>query len=47
MRRGRGIAVPDAPLERILAEKEPARIQRWIEKAAVARSLADVLDDPS
>jgi hypothetical protein len=47
VRRDRGIAVPHAPRERILAEKEPARIQRWLEKTAVAGSLADVLDDPS
>jgi hypothetical protein len=45
--RGRGIAVPDAARERILAETDPARLERWIEKAAVAVSFAEVLDDPS
>src|SRR4051794_37662202 len=41
--RGRGIAVPDAERERILAEKDPARLERWIEKAIVAGSLAEML----
>jgi hypothetical protein len=45
--RGRGIPVPDAAREQSLAEKDPARLERWIEKAAVAASLAEVLDDPS
>src|SRR5580698_34061 len=38
--RVRGIAVPDAARERILAQKEPARLERWLEKAAVAASVA-------
>jgi len=41
--RARGIEVPDAARKRILAAKDPARIERWIEKAAVAASLADAL----
>jgi hypothetical protein len=45
--RARGIQVPDAARERILAEKDPERLERWVERAAVASSLADVLDDPS
>jgi hypothetical protein len=45
--RGRGIPVPDLARERILAEKDPARLEIWIERASVAGSLADVLDDPS
>jgi predicted transposase/invertase (TIGR01784 family) len=45
--RVRGIAVPDAARERILAQKEPARLERWQEKAAVAASVAEVIDDPS
>jgi hypothetical protein len=44
---GRGIAVPDAARERILAERRRARIERWIKKAVVATSLADVIDEPS
>jgi predicted transposase/invertase (TIGR01784 family) len=45
--RVRGIAVPDAARERILAEKAPARLERWLEKAAVAASVAEVIDDPT
>ncbi len=45
--RGRGIAVPDAARESIVAEKDLARLERWIEKAVVAPSLAEVLDEPS
>jgi len=45
--RVRAIAVPDATRERILAEKDPARLERWHEKAIVAASIADVLDEPS
>jgi len=45
--RVRGIAVPDAARERILAERDPARLERWLEKAIVAASLGDVIDDPS
>jgi hypothetical protein len=45
--RVRGIAVPESTRERILAEKDPARLERWLEKASVALALADVLDEPS
>jgi len=45
--RVRGIAVPDAARERILAEKDPERLERWHEKAVLAVSLAEVLDEPS
>ena len=45
--RVRGIAVPDAARERILAQKDPERLERWLEKAAVAASVAEVLDEPS
>jgi len=45
--RVRGIAVPDASHERILAEKDLEQLQRWLEKAVVAASIADVIDDPS
>ena len=45
--RVRGLAVPDAARERILAQKDPERLERWLEKAIVAASLADVLDEPS
>jgi hypothetical protein len=44
--RVRGIAVPDAIRERILAEKDPERLERWLEKATVASSAAAVLGEP-
>jgi len=45
--RVRGIAVPDAARERILAEKDPARLERWHERAILAASVAEVMDEPS
>ena len=45
--RVRGIAVPDAARERILAQKDPSLLERWLEKAIVAASVAEVLDEPS
>jgi hypothetical protein len=45
--RVRGIAVPDAARERILAQKDPECLERWLERAIVAASLAEVLDEPS
>ena len=45
--RVRGISVPDAARERILAEKDAERLERWVERAVVAASLAEVLDEPS
>jgi hypothetical protein len=45
--RARGIAVPDAARERILAEKDPERLGRWLEKAAVAASVTAVIDEPN
>lgn len=43
----RGFTVLDAARERILAQKDPEQLERWIEKAAVATSLTEVLDEPS
>src|SRR3954469_2396052 len=43
----RGLAVPDAARERILSQKDPERLQLWLEKAAVAASLPAVLDEPN
>ncbi len=43
--RVRGIAVPDAVRERILDQKDPERLERWLEKAVVASSVAAVLDE--
>ena len=45
--RARGIAVPDAVRERILAQKDPERLERWLEKAAVAASVQAVMDEPN
>jgi hypothetical protein len=39
--------VPDAARERILAQKDPERLQRWLERAIVAASVDEVLDEPS
>jgi hypothetical protein len=41
----RGVAVPDAERERILAQKDLEQLKRWLEKAIVASSLRDVLGD--
>jgi hypothetical protein len=43
----RGIAVSDAARARILAQRDPDQLKRWLEKAAVASSIAEVLGDPS
>jgi hypothetical protein len=45
--RVRGIAVTDAYRERILSEKDPERLERWLENAAVAASVTAVLDEPN
>jgi hypothetical protein len=45
--RVRGIAVPEATRERILAQKDPEQLERWLEKAVVATSLAEVLGEAS
>jgi predicted transposase/invertase (TIGR01784 family) len=43
----RGVEVPDAVRERILAEGDSERLERWLKKAAVASSVGAVLDEPS
>ena len=45
--RVRGFAVPDHIRERILAETDPERLERWLEKAVVAPSLAALIDEPN
>lgn len=45
--RSRGIDVPEAERERILAQADRERLQRWLERAATATTLAQVLDEPS
>jgi hypothetical protein len=43
--RVRGIAVSDTDRERILAEKDPARLERWHERAILVASVAEVFDE--
>ena len=43
----RGLAVPDSARERILSQKDPERLERWLEKAAVAASVTSVIDEPN
>ena len=43
----RGITVPDAVRERILAQTDPERLKRWLERAAVAKSVDSVFDKPN
>jgi hypothetical protein len=45
--RVRGIAVSDAIRERILAQKDTERLERWLERAVVVSAANDVLDEPS
>ena len=45
--RVRGITLPEVTRERILAQKNPECLERWHERAIVAASLAEVLDEPS
>jgi hypothetical protein len=41
----RGIAVPDAVRQRIETERNSARLVRWLERAAVATSITEVVED--
>jgi hypothetical protein len=43
----RGIAVPDAARERIVAQKDPLLLERWLAKAVFAASVGEVIDDLS
>jgi len=45
--RVRGIAVPDAARDRILAQKDQEQLKRWLEKAVVATSIGEVIDGQS
>jgi hypothetical protein len=45
--RARGIAVPEVLRARIVAETDPERLERWLEKAVFAASIGEVLDEPS
>ena len=44
--RVRGIVVPEPMRERIMAEKDPERLERWLERAILAASAAEVIDEP-
>jgi Uma2 family endonuclease len=43
----RGIDVPEGDRERILAQSDLERLGRWLKKAVVAASIAEVLDEPT
>src|SRR5215210_4806131 len=45
----RGIEVPDAVREHILAQKDRDldRLERWLEKAAIATSVLEVIEEPN
>lgn len=43
--RVRGIVVPAADRERILAEKDAAKLERWLERAILAASIGEVLNE--
>lgn len=45
--RVRGMTVSEDMRERVLAEKDPERLERWLERAIVAASVAETIDDPS
>jgi hypothetical protein len=45
--RVRGMAVPDVARERILAEKNLERLERWYERAILAASVSEVIDEPT
>ena len=40
------VEVPEVARERILAERDSDRLQRWIDKAVHASTVGDVFDDP-
>jgi len=45
--RARGIIVSDAARERILTQKDLQQMKSWLEKASVATSIGEVIDDRS
>lgn len=45
--RVRGLTVPNAVRERILGETDPARLERWHERAILAASAVEAIDEPS
>jgi hypothetical protein len=45
--RARGLRVSKAARERILAQKDPERLERWLKKAAIVGSAAEVFQEPN
>jgi hypothetical protein len=45
--RARGIDLPEAARDRILSQKDPERLERWLEKAVLVASVVEMLDEPS
>jgi hypothetical protein len=45
--RVRGMVVPDVARERILAEKDLERLERWLERAILATSVSEAIDGPA
>ncbi|MFO0586081.1 MAG: hypothetical protein U0441_01015 [Polyangiaceae bacterium] len=43
----RGLDVPEAVRERVLAQKDPAVLRRWFRRAVTVSSAAEIFDDPS
>ena len=43
--RARGLLVPEPVQQRIHAEKDPERLERWLERAVTAASAAEAIDD--
>ena len=45
--RARGIAVTKVARQQILEQKDLKRLERWLKRASVAASVAEVLDESS
>jgi hypothetical protein len=45
--KARGMAVPEPIRERILAQADPEQLERWLDRAVVAASIAEIFDEPS
>lgn len=45
--RVRGISIPEEARQRIQSQQDLEQLARWLEKASVATSIGDVIDDPS
>jgi hypothetical protein len=45
--RVRGMTVSDEARERILAEKDLGRLERWLERAILAESASEVIGEPT